>query len=74
VSIPRGGRSFRSSRNRRISSAADEIVWEFVNPHRGGPKQDLIAQLFDVVRIDPSAHAEWLPAAATLPRGPVVRP
>jgi hypothetical protein len=39
-----------------------EIVWEFVHPHRAGPKDELIAQLFDVVRLAPDFGRAWLPA------------
>jgi len=52
----------------------NDVVWEFVNPNRAGEKHDLIAQLFDVVRIDPAEHAAWLPEAASLPNGPLARP
>ena len=31
----------------------NQIVWEFINPHRAGKDNELIATLFDVVRIDP---------------------
>ena len=31
-----------------------DIVWEFVNPHRAGEGDDLIASLLEVVRIDPA--------------------
>ena len=37
-----------------------EIVWEFVNPHRAGKRDNLIATLFDVVRFDPDFPLDWL--------------
>ena len=37
-----------------------EIVWEFVNPHRAGKRDNLIATLFDVVRLDPDFPTSWL--------------
>jgi len=37
-----------------------EIVWEFVNPHRAGKRDNLIATLFDVVRLDPDFPLDWL--------------
>jgi len=40
-----GGRAFEVDRGRNI-------VWEFYNPHRAGARQELIASLFDLVRID----------------------
>jgi len=35
------------------------IVWEFVSPERGGADGELVATLFEVVRVDPSDFA-WL--------------
>ena len=32
-------------------TAAGEIVWEFHNPHRSGPDGELVATLFEVVRL-----------------------
>jgi hypothetical protein len=29
-----------------------EIAWEFRSPHRAGPRRELVAALFDVVRVD----------------------
>ena len=37
---------------------AGDIVWEYYNPHRAGPRNDLIASIFDVVRYPPG-YAEW---------------
>ena len=37
------------------------IVWEYVSPERGGDDSDLIATLFEVVRVDP-ADVAWLAA------------
>jgi len=37
-----------------------EIVWEYRNPERAGTKDELIATLFDVVRIPESFTASWL--------------
>jgi hypothetical protein len=37
-----------------------EIVWEFINPHRAGKSDNLIATLFDVVRIPPGFPLDWL--------------
>jgi hypothetical protein len=36
-----------------------EIVWEFINPHRAGERNELIAALYDVVRVD-RAQCAWL--------------
>jgi hypothetical protein len=29
-----------------------EIVWEFHNPHRAGDNNELVATLFEMVRVD----------------------
>lgn len=36
------------------------IVWEYFNPARAGKQDELIATLFDVVRLDSSFTAGWL--------------
>ncbi|NOZ21981.1 MAG: hypothetical protein GXP25_12945 [Planctomycetes bacterium] len=41
------------------------IVWEYVNPHRAGDSHELIATLFDVVRLPPDFPTDWRPS----PRG-----
>lgn len=38
-----------------------DIVWEFVNPHRAGPRNDLIATLFELVRLPPDFPVDWIP-------------
>jgi hypothetical protein len=37
-----------------------EIVWEFVNPHRAGKRNNLIATLFDVIRLEEDFPLDWL--------------
>jgi hypothetical protein len=44
-------------------TAAGEIVWEYYNPARAGEKNDLIANLSEMTRIERASVAEWLPAA-----------
>ena len=41
------------------------VVWEFVSPHRAGPRQELVATLFEVIRY-PLDHARWLTPASAL--------
>ena len=41
-------------------TADKEVVWEFWNPHRAGKNQELIACLFDLVRIAPDESLDWL--------------
>jgi len=40
-----------------------EIVWEFWNPHRAGDRDQFIAALFTVRRLEPGFPLEWLPAS-----------
>ena len=54
-----GGRAFEVT-------AGGEMVWEFTNPHRAGQNHDLIAQMFDLVRLEPRQYTAWL----TLPPPP----
>jgi hypothetical protein len=54
-----------SNRGRAIEvTPGGEIVWEFYNPHRAGARNQLVATLFQVERIEAS-HAAW--AAGKLP-------
>jgi hypothetical protein len=46
------GRAFEVTRDKRIA-------WEFVSPHRAGRNGELIATLFDVVRLPPDFPTEW---------------
>jgi hypothetical protein len=49
-----------SERGRAIEVTRDgEVVWEFLSPHRAGPQQNLVATLFDVVRL-PRREAPFL--------------
>ena len=49
-----------TDRGRAIEvDAAGEIVWEFFNPQRAGEQDELIASLFEVVRL-PRDFAAWL--------------
>lgn len=47
------GRAFEVTHER-------EIVWEYVNPHRAGKNNELIATLFDVVRIPSDFPMDWI--------------
>ena len=49
------GRAFEVTSDHRI-------VWEFYNPERAGENDELIATLFEVVRLPPDFGAEWLQA------------
>lgn len=53
-----------SDRGRGVEVTPDgRVVWEFVNPHRAGEAKELIAALYDVVRL-PRENARWLAAGA----------
>jgi len=39
-----------------------QIVWEYYNPERAGDDDELIATLFDVVRLPPDFPVDWLTA------------
>ena len=42
-----------SDNGRAIEITRDkEVVWEFYNPHRAGPAEELIATLFELKRVD----------------------
>ena len=36
------------------------IAWEFYNPHRAGKNNELIASLFEMIRISPGYNLDWL--------------
>ena len=38
-----------------------KIVWEYINPYRAGEENELIASLFEVVRLNPDFPLDWLP-------------
>jgi len=53
-----------SDRGRGVEVTPDgRVVWEFVNPHRAGKQNELIAALYDVVRV-PRESVRWLATAA----------
>jgi hypothetical protein len=50
-----------SNRGRAIEVTPDhEIVWEFMSPHRAGDHDELVANLFEVQRIEPGFPLGWL--------------
>lgn len=48
---------------------AGDVVWEFWNPERAGAEDELIATLFELVRLPEDAARGWLPEAPE-PRAP----
>jgi len=50
-----------TDRGRALEVDADgNIVWEFLNPHRAGDNDELIASLFEVVRLPAGQPLDWL--------------
>jgi len=47
-----GGRAFEVTPEK-------QIVWEFLNPHRSGPNNELIATLLEVQRLEPDFPHQW---------------
>jgi hypothetical protein len=43
-----------------------ETVWEFITPHRSSDDPELIAVLFDMVRISQNAPLDWTQGAKKL--------
>ncbi len=63
--LPNGNTLITESDNgRAIEITSDgEIVWEFVNPSRAAGYEDLIATLFEVVRLPPTFPIDWADGA-----------
>jgi hypothetical protein len=47
------GRAFEVTRDKKI-------VWEFINPNRAGKNNELIAALFEVIRLKRDFPTDWL--------------
>ena len=59
--LPNGNTLITESRAGRAFevTSSGEIVWEFYNPARAGEKNELIAALYDVIRLEPD-RLSWL--------------
>lgn len=59
--LPNGNTLITESDNGRAFEVTKKgkIVWEYINPHRAGENDELIATLFHVERIEPD-YAKWL--------------
>jgi hypothetical protein len=74
--LPNGNTLITESNNGRAFEITPEgdIVWEFYNPHRAGEQQQLIATLFEMVRLPPDTPIDWAEGgardAAEAPSGP----
>ncbi len=62
--LPNGNTLITESDNGRAFEVTPDkdIVWEFVNPYRAGERGELIATLFEVVRLAPDLPLDWLEA------------
>ena len=62
--LPNGNTLITESDNGRAFEVTpdNEIVWEFINTHRAGSKQELIATLNELIRIPPSFPLDWVQA------------
>lgn len=60
--LPNGNTLITESCNGRALEVTrdGEIVWAFRSPHRAGEKDELVAVLFEVERVDPSRVSGWL--------------
>lgn len=57
---------------REVTPSGD-IVWELANPHRAGDRGELIAALFDVVRLPAEFPVDWTTQALAAHGGDAVR-
>jgi hypothetical protein len=53
--LPNGNTLITESQNGRAVEVTPDgrVVWEFYNPHRAGSRQELVAALFEMVRLPP---------------------
>ena len=60
--LPNGNILITESDNGRALEVTSDkkVVWEFLNPHRAGENNELIATLFEVVRLGPAFPLDWL--------------
>lgn len=63
--LPNGSTLIVESDNGRAFEVTEDgtIVWEYVNPHRAGDDDELIATLFDVVRLPEDFPTDWVGGA-----------
>lgn len=60
--LPNGNTLVSESNSGRAFEVATDktVVWEFFTPHRTGENNELVASLFEVVRIGPDYDTRWL--------------
>jgi len=68
--LPNGNTLITESDNGRAFEVTydNKIVWEFMNPYRAGKNNELIATLFEVIRMDIDYFRDqsWLPQASDI--------
>ena len=71
--LPNGNTLIIESLNGRAFEVtpAKKIVWEYYNPYRAGQDAQLIATLFDVVRLGPDFPLDWIESEEDEPLHPV---
>ena len=62
IRLPNGNTLITESDNGRAFEVTREkqIVWEYISPHRAGGNDELIATLFEVIRLVPGFPVDWL--------------
>jgi len=60
--LPNGNTLITETDNGRAIEVtpAGRVVWEFINPKRAGKDDQLIASLYEVIRIPPDARLDWM--------------
>lgn len=58
ITVSEGGRALETTPD-------GDVVWEFWSPHRVGEKEELVATLMDVIRLEPEFELGWLDEAGT---------
>ncbi len=60
--LPNGNTLITESDNGRAIevTVGGKIVWEFLNPHRTGEENELVATLFEMIRLAPDFPTDWI--------------
>jgi hypothetical protein len=60
--LPNGNTLISETASGRVFEVTPDktVVWEFYNPHRAGDNNELIAALFEMIRLSPDYNSNWL--------------
>lgn len=60
--LPNGNTLIKQTNSGRVFEVTPDkkTAWEFLNPERAGAKDELIASVFDLVRVGPDFPMDWL--------------